>query len=87
MKYFFCFGYPKSGTTYLQMLLESHPELSCPAEHKLYVLFDGDIKHSVPECRGKRIVVASNWYFDLKGYCEKGKKTTKAETDDWLEHK
>jgi len=41
MKYFFCFGYPKSGTTYLQMLLESHPELSCPAEHKLYVLFDG----------------------------------------------
>ena len=33
------------------------------------------------------IVVASNWYFDLKGYCEKGKKTTKAETDDWLEHK
>lgn len=41
MKYFFCFGYPKSGTTYLQMLLESHPELSCPAEHKLYILFDG----------------------------------------------
>ena len=44
MKYFFCFGYPKSGTTYLQMLLESHPELSCPAEHKLYILFDGIAK-------------------------------------------
>jgi len=35
MKYFFCFGFPKSGTTYLQMLLNSHPDLSCPSEHQL----------------------------------------------------
>ena len=41
MKYFFSFGYPKSGTTYLQMLLNSHPDLSCPAEHQLFILFEG----------------------------------------------
>ncbi|PPR41664.1 MAG: hypothetical protein CFH22_00700 [Alphaproteobacteria bacterium MarineAlpha5_Bin12] len=35
MKYFFCFGFPKSGTTYLQMILNSHPDLSCPSEHQL----------------------------------------------------
>ena len=67
--------------------LQNNSTVTITPTEGLYVLFDGDIKHSVPECRGKRIVVASNWYFDLKGYCEKGKKTTKAETDDWLEHK
>ena len=35
MKFFFCFGQPKSGTTFLQMLLNSHAELSCPSEHRL----------------------------------------------------
>ena len=67
--------------------LQNNSTVTITPTEGLYVLFDGDIKHSVPECKGKRIVVASNWYFDLKGYCEKGKKTTKAETDDWLEHK
>lgn len=36
---FFAFGLPKSGTTWLQMLLDAHPEVSCPTEHQLsYVL-------------------------------------------------
>lgn len=53
----------------------------------LYVLFDGDLRHKVPVCNGKRIVVASNWYFDLKAYVETGIKETKQDNDDWLEHK
>jgi hypothetical protein len=31
---FFAFGIPKSGTTFLQMILNSHPEVSCPSEHQ-----------------------------------------------------
>lgn len=30
---FFCFGAPKTGTTWLQMLLNAHPDIHCPAEH------------------------------------------------------
>jgi hypothetical protein len=30
---FFCFGPPKSGTTLLQVALNTHPEISCPSEH------------------------------------------------------
>jgi hypothetical protein len=29
---FFCFGSPKSGTTFLQRMLDVHPEISCPSE-------------------------------------------------------
>jgi hypothetical protein len=32
---FFVFGLPKSGTTWLQMLLDAHPEISCPSEHQI----------------------------------------------------
>jgi len=32
---FFCFGLPKSGTTFLQRLLNLHPDISCPSEHQL----------------------------------------------------
>lgn len=32
---FFCFGVPKSGTTYLQSLLNAHPRVSCPSEQQL----------------------------------------------------
>jgi len=31
---FFCFGPPKSGTTFLQRTLNLHPEISCPSEHQ-----------------------------------------------------
>lgn len=31
---FFCTGLPKSGTTYLQRMLNCHPEISCPSEHQ-----------------------------------------------------
>jgi hypothetical protein len=31
---FFAFGIPKSGTTFLQMILNGHPEASCPSEHQ-----------------------------------------------------
>ncbi len=31
---FFCFGVPKSGTTWLQTVLDAHPRLSCPSEHQ-----------------------------------------------------
>jgi len=36
--FFLCFGLPKSGTTFLQRLLNLHPEVSCPAEHQLVAL-------------------------------------------------
>ena len=61
--------------------LENNSTATITPTEGLYVLFDGDIKHSVPECKGKRIVVASNWYFDLKKYCEKSKKTFIVEDD------
>jgi len=35
---FFCFGPPKSGTTFLQRTLNLHPEISCPSEHHLNFL-------------------------------------------------
>ncbi len=31
---FFCFGPPKSGTTFLQRTLNLHPDISCPSEHQ-----------------------------------------------------
>ena len=36
---FFCFGPPKSGTTFLQKVLNMHPEVSCPAEHQFDFFF------------------------------------------------
>jgi hypothetical protein len=38
---FFLFGVPKSGTTWLQMLLDAHPQASCPSEHQTERLFVG----------------------------------------------
>ncbi|MGO9803454.1 MAG: sulfotransferase [Steroidobacteraceae bacterium] len=35
---FFCFGPVKSGTTLLQVALNSHPEISCPSEHNFATL-------------------------------------------------
>lgn len=35
--YFFVTGYNKSGTTFLQMLLDAHPGVHCPPEHSLDV--------------------------------------------------
>ena len=35
---FLAFGIPKSGTTFLQMILNSHPEVSCPSEHQFEFL-------------------------------------------------
>ncbi len=35
---FLCTGMPKSGTTFLQRILDMHPEVSCPAEHQFIVL-------------------------------------------------
>ncbi|HIE33051.1 MAG TPA: hypothetical protein EYP81_03265 [Thermodesulfobacteriaceae bacterium] len=35
------FGIPKSGTTFLQMILNAHPEISCPSEHQLEILRQG----------------------------------------------
>jgi len=29
---FLCFGLPKSGTTFLQRILDAHPDVSCPSE-------------------------------------------------------
>jgi hypothetical protein len=37
---FFAFGLPKSGTTWLQMLLDAHPSVSCPSEHQLAFLLE-----------------------------------------------
>jgi len=38
---FFCFGQPKSGTTFLQRMLNSHPDISCPSEHQFDALRNG----------------------------------------------
>lgn len=38
---FFAFGTPKSGTTWVQMLLDAHPEVACRPEDQFAVLFDG----------------------------------------------
>lgn len=38
---FFCFGLPKSGTTFLQRILNQHPGISCPSEHQFNLLHDG----------------------------------------------
>lgn len=38
MNILFSFGIPKSGTTFLQMILNAHPEVSCPAEHQFDAL-------------------------------------------------
>jgi hypothetical protein len=37
-KIFLCFGDPKSGTTFLQRLLNLHPQISCPSEQKFSML-------------------------------------------------
>ncbi len=38
---FFCFGPPKSGTTFLQRTLNLHPEISCPSEHQFNLIANG----------------------------------------------
>ena len=38
MKIFFAVGYNKSGTTFLQQLLDSHPDANCPPEHHIDVV-------------------------------------------------
>lgn len=37
---FFVFGAPKSGTTWLQMLLDAHPDISCRPEDQLMYFID-----------------------------------------------
>jgi len=41
MQRFFVSGYPKSGTTFLQMLLDAHPNINCPGEQSLAHLVRG----------------------------------------------
>ncbi len=41
MQRFFAFGQNKSGTTFLQMLLDAHPRVNCPPEHQLAALSKG----------------------------------------------
>ena len=36
--FFLCFGHPKSGTTFLQRMLNLHPQVSCPAEQSFSTL-------------------------------------------------
>ncbi len=38
---FFCFGPPKSGTTFLQRTLNLHPQISCPSEHQFNFTVSG----------------------------------------------
>ncbi len=35
---FFAFGIPKSGTTFLQQIINAHPQVSCPSEHQFTTL-------------------------------------------------
>ncbi len=41
MNLLFVCGTPKSGTTYLQMILNAHPEISCPPEHQFILIYNG----------------------------------------------
>lgn len=36
--FFLCFGHPKSGTTFLQRMLDLHPQVSCPSEQAFSAL-------------------------------------------------
>ena len=38
MQRFFVSGFNKSGTTFLQMLLDAHPAINCPSEHHVLTL-------------------------------------------------
>ncbi len=38
MQRFFVSGFNKSGTTFLQMLLDAHPAINCPSEHHFLTL-------------------------------------------------
>lgn len=40
MNLVFTFGTPKSGTTFLQMILNHHLEISCPSEHQMGFIKD-----------------------------------------------
>lgn len=40
MKHFFCSGFNKSGTTFLQMLLDAHPTINCASEQCLNMFLD-----------------------------------------------
>ena len=40
MQEFFAFGYNKSGTTFLQKLLDGHPAVNCPPEHHLTTIVE-----------------------------------------------
>ena len=44
MKYFIAGGYNKSGTTFLQSLLDSHADIGCSPEHHLKKLTTGLVK-------------------------------------------
>jgi len=41
MQHFFVSGYNKSGTTFLQMLLNAHPAIHCPSEQHFKTLWQG----------------------------------------------
>ena len=43
MQVFLVFSHQKSGTTYLQQLLDAHPEINCPPEHLLR-LFENNLR-------------------------------------------
>ena len=65
---FFSTGSPKSGTTFLQMILNSHPEVSCPSEHKLDFLRLNlkkiiDIYHSILDKMDKQTANQGPAYF------------------------
>ena len=44
MEIFFCGGFPKSGTTLLQRILDLHPEVGCNSEDNLEILASNFIK-------------------------------------------
>jgi hypothetical protein len=36
----------------------------------LLIVQNGSVKHSVPQCKGARSVVASNWFYNISSYLE-----------------
>jgi len=61
---FLCGGLLKSGTTFLQRMLNSHPEVYCPPEHNLNTLFKSYLK--IHEEYNQGILMNAN-LFGLEG--------------------
>jgi len=68
-KLFFISGVPKSGTTWLQKSLDSHPEITCSGEGHFFTIFGDFLKQSMNVYNSKVLdVAAAQVYEGNPGY-------------------